>query len=313
MTNLKDMLAVKDGALERKHLIGTVTFFTVPDRAVSVSKVRRLWQAEGLNLSLIPEDRKASHVFQAACRSVETRRTNGNGNGDAEVKVDEVLDDLGECVYQITRLLRDKDNRVIDFPPSMRVVFNKDTKAIKFEGLEAKHYDALKHLRAQIEDHFEKNSNKLPGQKIRNAIRDTLKGLHAETMRKSGGVYFVPIAGASTLESIGRVLEKLYNGDASLALIPMANSEGARELVREHHNAEVIEECESMIAELAALNKRDRNVRPDKMANLIQQRRALSQHRKVYVEILESDATELREKEKVLDAQLEKLMERAMA
>lgn len=319
MTELNELLAVEKGSLKREHLLGTATWSTVPDRGVSESKFRRLMAAEGLDTSMVPKTRQPTHAFQLACRSVEQRRPNGSDK-DTEVKVDEVTDNPVECVYQITRLMRDRDHRVIDFPPSMRVVFTKGDGKITFEPLDPAHYDALKHLNNAIIAHYEENSNKLPGQQVRNVVRTYLKQLGATSMRKltsgrggGGSIYFVPIDGVDTLESLSRVLDHLYAGDAALDMLPIASSKGTRQMVEKYHTLGVSQEADEMLAEVTNLLKRQRNVRQDKMANIVQKRREMASHRAKYVDLLGQATAEVESKLELLDEQLEKLMERAYA
>lgn len=307
---LDKLLAVPGGALSKAQLLGTITWFTVPDLAVSAAKLKRLWQSEGLDGAFLPEQRKANHVFQLACRSVETRR--GGGKDSAEIKVDEVTDNPTETVYQVTRLLRDREQRVIEFPPSMRVVFTKATEKITFDPLDPAHYDALKHLTRAIEEHYEKNVNKVPGQQIRHSIRDYFKVLGATTMRRSGGVYFLPIEAADTLDSMERIIGALYGDASQFVMVPLANSEGAREIVEREHTLDVSGQADEMIADLTNILKRG-TVRKDKMANVVQQRKELSTLKAKYEDILGGISQEIESKLGLLDEQLEKVMEVAYA
>jgi hypothetical protein len=85
--------------------LGKIAMFTLPDEPKSGTDLVRAWGGHGLPMDFLPDKREAVHVFQSACRSVETRRANGSAKR-VEVKVDEVLHNAKECVYQITRLVR---------------------------------------------------------------------------------------------------------------------------------------------------------------------------------------------------------------
>lgn len=308
---LQKMLAVEGGALKKDMLAGTITFSTVPDRPVSATKLLRLAQSEGLDTNRIPREQSTTHAFQRAVRSVETRRRNG-ANTDAEVKVDEVADNPTECVYQVTRLLRDREDRVIEFPPGMRVVFAKDTETISFDPFRAEHYDAVKHLTNDIQHAYDEGANKVTGYKVRELLRGFMQDFHATPLRRTGSVYFVPIEAADTLEALARVLDKLYGPDAELVMIPVADSKGTRELVEKHHVFHVNALADEMVAEVTNYIKKGR-IRPDKMGNIVAQRKQMGAYRASYEDIIGNQQREVTEKLSILDEQLEKLMEVAYA
>lgn len=308
---LQNMLAVSGGKLSKDMLAGTITFSTVPDRPVSATKLLRLAQSEGLDTTRIPREQGARHAFQRAVRSVETRRRNGS-NIDAEIKVDEVAENPTECVYQVTRLLRDREDRVIDFPPGMRVVFHKDTESITFDPFKPEHYDAVKHLTNDIERAYDNGANKVTGYKVRELLRAYMADFHATPLRRTGSIYFVPIEAADTMEALARVLDKLYGGDAELVMIPVADSKGTRELVEKHHVFHVNALADEMLAEVTNYIKKGR-IRPDKMANIVSQRKQMGAYRASYEDIIGNQQAEVNSKLTTLDDGLEKLMEVAYA
>src|SRR5688572_33248846 len=106
----KGVIAVgSDGA----HVMGYYAMSTVPDRFVPTSKLARAWASNALPMELVPQDRKAVDTFKNACRSVEDRRGGAAPNRVTEVKVDQVEETYSECVYQITRMVRDRNQREI--------------------------------------------------------------------------------------------------------------------------------------------------------------------------------------------------------
>jgi hypothetical protein len=111
-----------------EHILGFYALFTVPDQPVSASKLARLWAAEGLPAGVVPNERKAVHAFQYACRSIESRRTIGVEQSEEQISVDEIYTNPEKSEYQVTRVVRDRANRVIDHPKTMRITFDQDTR-----------------------------------------------------------------------------------------------------------------------------------------------------------------------------------------
>lgn len=323
--NLKDLVAVPHGTIDQRDLLGTITIFTVPDKPVKGSKLTRLWASEGLDPALIPESRQPVHVFQGACREVATKRGGAVGsNGHrTEVKVDEVYENGDECVYQITRLVRDAANQVIDHPKAMTLVFDKALAQAEIDGGKAdpitctprdpESYGQLKGLEDRVRQDYHRNLSNVPGQKVRNATRDYMTLLGATPMRKSGGVYFVPIAGYQTLQSIERVLDKLYGDDARFDTYPMMSTSSARDKLRDHHAVHVVEDAEALMARIVNRLKDGGTIRKDFSTNILQARRELGARRKQYVELLGTETEKVNDHLEILDEQVEKLMAASVA
>ncbi len=271
-------------------LLGNLAMFTLPDEPQSGTKLVRAWSANGLPIDFLPDKREGVHVFQSACRSVETRRHTGNTKR-VEVKVDEVHHNAKECIYQITRLVRDEKNAVIEHPKAMTLAFEKAHE--KFIVRELEDYESLKGLEDSIRSHYKANSKTIPPKAIRTAVRELLLSLGAQNLRrKSGGVYFVPIEympsgqGNSrkraktepVLDGLTKALAELYGDRADFYTIPLVADEGAREMVRKHFTINVTEQSQELLEKI--LNRvragKGRTVRADLVANLWNDRRKIA-------------------------------------
>lgn len=313
----RNVIAVTPGGdLTLDHILGWYVVSSIPDAGVSEAKVRRAWIKIGVDANLIPKNRKAVHTFQLACRSVETRRSDtGATNGalkQVEVRVDEVLENQAECVYQVTHLIRDKDNKVIEHPKAMRVIFDKDKQEIRWEPLDELVMDN-EHLTAlgqSIVDNYEANSNKVPGSKVREAIRRTLESLHGTTIAK-GKLWFVPKAGRNTLEELEETLQDLYaNQQYEFHTIPVASDKGQKALIEKHLTANVREECNRLLVDITTRLKEDKGMRSDKMANLVNRRREISKLIEKYRNVLDTSLAEVDEQVLLLNEGIDKLIER---
>lgn len=315
-----DMLTLMDGSkLPRDQVLGVITISTVPDEFVSGAKLSKLWAAEGLDPKLIPKTRKPVDTFSQACRKVETRRGTANGR-QVEVKVDEVEKEGPSCIYQITRMERDKTNHVIVHTNAMTLVLDKvkaeagDPDPIDVIPQDKTTFGELKGLADNIIAWYKKNLAMVPGQKIRNALRDYMEILGAENLRrKSGGVYFVPTSGVDTLESLQRVLEALYGGNADLDIFAQPKTKFVAKMLEKHHALNVKGECDDLIARISTRLKASSNkVRKDLLTNIMQERRELGARRKQMAEILGHEIKELNGHFEVLDEQIENLMGAAL-
>jgi hypothetical protein len=323
----KNAVAVSEGALDPDQFLGRLTLYTLPDQEVRGSKLLRSWAKHGLDVDALPEARQPVHIFQTACSSVKRRRAT-NGTGDRmQITADEVADN-GTCDYQIGVKVWDVANKVIEYKRDMLVTFDKQTAQITtdHDGSDPR----LSAVEQAIRDHFDANEKTVPGQKVRNAVRATLLRLGAQNVRrKAGGVYFVPATYMSTrngraealatkpvLDGLKGVLEDLYGGDADFHIIPLANADGEREMVRRHFVINANERAEAL--SLRAINRLregsgKRAVRSDLMANLWNERRELLLAVDQFHDLVSIEEKDLKANLDELDKSMQKLQEFADA
>lgn len=308
----RNVIAVTPGGdLTMDHIMGWYAVSSIPDAGVSSTKLRREWIANGLNPDLIPKNRKAVHAFQVACRSVETRRRttseNGNGTRSTEIKVDEVLENQDECIYQVTRMVRDKENKDIEFTKTIQVIFTKATEEITDRALDKGEYEALKHLTEAIRDHFDSNAKKVPGAKVRAAIRDEMQDVRATTIAKK--MYFIPKGpGREVVESLTTVIEMMYGDEGEFHAIPVASDEGQKAIVAKHFGINVRERAQHLLAEVAERVRAESGVRSDRLKNMLNDRKQIIAEVEKYKDLLDMSLTEVDEQVDMLNEGLEELI-----
>lgn len=307
-------------AQKGQQLLGWLTTFSHPDDFVNGPKAVRSWASNGLDVNDLPQQRHGFHIFQSACRSVESRRRNGQ---EVEVHVDEVLHDDRECVYQVTRMVRDKANRLIEHPKAMTLAYEKATETITVKELAD--FDALRGIEEQIREDYKRNAKKIPGQKLRDCVRGQLLKMGAQNLRrKAGGLYFVPetysltVNGRSKraetkplLDGLAAVLDDLYGERGDFYAIPLISEESAQDMVRKHFTINVNERAREAMerAVQRARAGKGRGVRPDFLANLWNERRQIAASIKEFDGLVALERTDIDQNLRDLDEALNKLQE----
>lgn len=311
MTQRRNVVATTpSGNITTEMILGYIALVSIPNTPISGTKLRRLWSAEGLDEDLVPKTRRPADVFMAACRSVESRRTEEDRTH--EIKVDRVLESSEECVYQVTQLVRDKDQRLIEHPKAMRIVFTAKDGTIKHEALDDKKlYKELRRLGDVIRAEFDANGTKVPGNNVRKAIRETLLAEHA-TRIQNKGVFFVPKVSRNTLDSIQNVLHGLYreggSGGAEMAVIPLASDQNEKGMVKRHFEGGVTDEIDALLAECSQRLKSDTPPRGDRQKSLVAERLKIGEGIERYEDMLDEKLEFLRTKARLLDDALEELL-----
>jgi hypothetical protein len=190
--SMKGMVAVSK---DSKGVLGYLTWFSVPDESVGLRRLKGMLATHGLPLSLAPKDTKAIHTFKRAMREQEGRhRTNGHYT---ETEVRQVVETADDCVYQISQVKRDLDDRTIDYPKAMRVIFNKQQEKISYNPLGGASRSEIMGMMESIDAFYEKNSTKVTGARVRTVVRGYLRnepdeqrnveGLSGENLRGRAG------------------------------------------------------------------------------------------------------------------------------
>lgn len=302
------------GSTEGLPILGNLVTYTLKDEAIPGTRLVRVAGKHGLDVDLLPEKRTGADVFASACRSVESRRRNGV---EIEVKVDQVLHNSAEIVYQITRMVRDRQERVIEHPTAMTLAYEKATEDINVVELED--YGELRELEDAIRKHYTANTKNVPSSKVRNFVRDVIRTLGGQNLRrKAGGLYFVPHEfrgheSATTLDGLKGFVEELYGDDGDFYTIPLVGDEGAREMVRKHFVINIREEARATMERAVQRVRagKGRGVRADFVANLWNERRRLAGALDEFDELVNVERSSVDEDLRDLDNALQELQDLA--
>lgn len=317
-TALTDMVAVSADSDVKP--LGYITWFSVPDRAVPMKKLRTQWLMAGLDPKCLPPDPRSLYIFKCAMREQDGRERLPDGSV-VETDVRVVDDNSTTCIYQISRVVKDRENEVVDYPKAMRVTYKKMDSDIVFKALgDVKQSDLLPMMEA-ITDYVEQNAKMIGGGKIRTLVRQFLRadadeeggvaGLSGENLRgKGGGVYFVDARFKAELDGVAEALEGMFEDNAAyLYTVPLADGASERELIRRHHVANTKKEIMEEMADVAALLRDDRKfaIRSDVIRFHERKLNALRRRAGLYNALLKEEQEDVSDAAAMLARQLENL------
>jgi hypothetical protein len=315
-----DLIAVSPSSSNGLQLLGHIVFYSIPEEYKTVVQIADAFSRVGLAASFVPPAAKPVHRFQAACRSVEQRRSERR---NCEVKVAQIDETPEYCLYQVHFLVRDRQHRVVEHPKALRVTFTKQSRELDFEylndrsanrGLPHAHsldLPSLAGLEERIRAFYRSTADSVPGAKLRTIVRKLLVSVHAEPMRDSGGVYFVPINGKETLNAVGQAVHLLYPSSAEFATIPLANDAEKRRMIRNRltvNTIPVIDDLLSQVTRELRAAKMNREPVGEHIVNrFFTSRRRVAAVKDEYAQLLNDELGELAVKIEILDQQLETL------
>lgn len=322
-TLANDMIAVSSDTVKKGRVkaLGHICWFTIPDELVSIRKLRKVWQIAGLDPKPLPKDQRAKDTFKRALREQEGRVRNANGT-ITETTVTDVVETGEEVVYQTSRIVRDAEKRVVDYPKAMRVILNKVTHDVNFNVLGGVPRAELLPVMESITAYIEANGKAVTGAQVRTLVRNYIKNDHDETAEqvglsgenlrgKAGGVYFVLARHAEQLDALAECLSELYSDSrAYLYTVPMADGASEREMIRRAHSANTVDDIKQEITEVRELLRADRargvrsNVAQHHWNKLQQLRRRAAQ----YSEVLKEEQEDISTYADMLQKQLKQLV-----
>ena len=338
----RSMVAVsRDSGVEP---LGYIVWFSVPDIDQPLRKVRKLWQINGLDPAPLPKEPSNADAFRRAVRAEEGRITLANGDVIETDVQDIPMQDYyvehvdkkgtksvtreGFIVYQVSRVVKDKDELLVDYPKALRVKFNKNTEEIEYEALGDVQRSVILPMMESIQERFDANAKSITGSKIRSLVRDYIKndsderhklvGLSGENMRgKAGGVYFVLAKYADQVSALADFVSELYphHDSAGVYSVPMADGASEREMIRRQHASNSIAEIEAAIADARRLLReedgdepRDRAIRENVQQHHFDKLDRLRRRAAEYASALEDEQENVTAHLEVLQRQLRKLL-----
>jgi hypothetical protein len=322
-SSLDGMIAVsKDSKVKP---LGYICWFSVPDETVGLRRVKRIWGLSGLPTEVLPKDQRAVNAFKRAVREQERLGTFTEPGSMVRTETDvrDVVETEEDVVYQISRVVRDRNEREVDYPKALRVWFNKQTEDMSFKPLGGVSRADVLPIMESIQALFDANAKSITGAKVRTLVRQYIKddddegtgmvGLSGENLRgKAGGVYFVLAKHAEKLEGIAEFLNELYepHGRAYLYTVPLADSKSEREMIRAAHSANLLAEMESAMSGAAALLRegRDRSIRTNVAQHHWNRLQRFKRRAAEYATALREEQDDVTEHLRLLHKQLDKLV-----
>lgn len=318
------------GDITDDMLAGYYTWFSIPETSISVAKVRKAFKDAGLDAEVLPKARRPEHVAQEAIRKVQ--RVTSNGHRE-EIRVEQVDRNKNYLIYQVTRHVQDKENRVIEHPKALRVIFSFADDTLEFEPLDGAKAEDVQPLIDEISANYDANATKMPGRKLRTHMRHYIEAAGAESMRDSGAIYFLTkrnpirtssklyahhgpsIDGGELLESFDQMLSMVYgrSGGSDFHIVPCVNDEGQRAYLARKFMENIADDLKSFRDECIELVSVERSKRPraDLRDRLIDQRAAIDDRRARFQDLLGTTMSDLDRDMQLADKALTKFITEA--
>lgn len=343
-TATQNLVGVDASIVPVEEWVGSYFWYSIPKDSIALTRARKAFKDAGLDPAMLPTERRGEHVAMDACSSVQGVRSNGHRE---EIHADKVVRDGHFLIYQITRHVWDEQNRLIEHPKALRVLYDFESESLSFEALGGASIDEVAHLRDEIQTYYDKHGSRLSGHNFRTILRHYVEAAGAENMRgQSGGIYFLPqtnrlsdmqdpksgeyyhklrgfhgpvIKGDEFIAQVKAALTAIYGRAPEWHRIPCINDEEQREFLKRKFLENCAEDLKTYRDECLELVKskkegqRIRGFRSDKRDGMIRRRVEMDERRKKFAEILGETLEELDRDMSLADKALAKFISEADA
>lgn len=315
-----DVIAVTDDSIEQ--VLGHLVFYGLPDARINHAELVRVWATHpALDPGLVPREPTPAVVFTAACRSLETKR--GGTSGRVEIKVDEALRTPDEVVMQVTFLVRDKGSRLVEHPKAVRFTLNRHLATIRAERLGGTHLGLTntggepvalpdpQELIDRVRSYYSAHNETVGSDVFRAMLRHQVRLASGESVRESGGVYFIPRRHRPVLDALAFVVDDLTDGRGEFHRIPLADDTEQRAMVRRHFVANCVSELDRQIGQITQVLRARTDgaqVQDKTVATLVRDANRLRAVQCEYADLLHDELAELDTRSQLLSGQLRSLM-----
>jgi hypothetical protein len=326
-----NLVAVTPGGdITADMLAGYYLLYSIGEGGVPIAKTRKAFKDHGLDVSRLPEARRPEHVAMAAVKSVE--RVHQNGHREV-IRTEQVGRSEAFVIFQVTRHVFDLENRVIEHPKALRVLFSMEDLTLTFEPLEGADMIDVQAIAKEIQDYYDSHGTQIPGRGLRRIIQHYVEAAGGEFIRDGG--YFLPrvtrltqnsklrdhhgeeIDAASFIANLQSALREIYERESEMHSIPCVNDDGQRAFLKRKFIENCSEDLKAYRDRCVELvngkDERKKAFRTDVRTGLIARRKDLNARRQQFAEILGETLEELDRDMSLADAALMKFIEEADA
>jgi hypothetical protein len=235
--------------------LGTLVWFTISESAVDEPRLRAAFRAAGIDERYIPPLAHPKDAMRRAVKAAEVAREPLGRNRYLNVLVRQVAQGPDSLLYHLVEEEVDAAGRRLSYRQVARVALLGD--AVTSEPIDRPSPVAAAALE-RISPSYYHHLRHYDGNALRRAINRVLDDCHPVAVRPSGGVLFVPVQYAGTVEALRRLVTDLaaygtVDGHRSvLRAVPVVDAAEQRDMVNQSLEEQVAADTKALLEELDA-------------------------------------------------------------
>ena len=313
---------------DRYPLLGYLVYWSMVDVRITPEDLHQLFSSCGVDEKYFPPKIREPDAFRRATSAVsELSKGKPHTLEDGTtltLLVREVRSDASEIIMRLIGEVRDSANKKLGYHEFADVTFSFQARDI---SIDQRTYtpgskqvsDIVVEACLQVQNRYADFLKHYTGKHIREMTRKAIQTTSPVNMRSNsgaGGLWFVPIDSQEIVLSFERLIKQLSSyraasGEAIFDSIPLLDIEKQRALIFSKYESQVEEKVDSTMTEIKCLLDANKSVRPGVAKKYLGQIKELKLGIGKYEGLLERNMEISREKTRILEEQVQALLERA--
>lgn len=317
MVQVENLEAVQGGQSEEIEYLGHLLWMSISNGVkIEIEDLKRELTELGLE-QFMPKKINIRDAFRRATRDVEIKREAYGQGTYVNLLVRPVKTDGNEMVRQLVREVVDGENVRLAYEPVVQFEIKKDGSysiiplVSELSTREREAMDGVGPL-------YEEATRTYEGDHIRRLIERILGACSPVSVRPAGGIYFVPERYRDTLTSLKGLVKKLTlydkgSGNTRAWSIPVIDAQEHREMVEESLEAQVMSGSLKMIDDMKKTLELEsgQGIQLSTVKQYAYQLKKMRELVEEYEDVMEYQATKVRENLEIAQKLAAKLMEKS--
>lgn len=246
--------------------LGRLCWYNVTEQSyVDHAEFCKALVSHGLD-TILPPAPRPSDVFKRACTASQRKKVPTAEPGVfCNYNIIEVGKDVDNIWRHIVREKVDTEGHMLSYEDVYELHFYRPTITVKCKPMGNGNDAIADDVADAVRNTFKHLDNLLTPMAVRMFLRKTLQGLHATTVRPSGGVYFIREDHAQRIAALEDAIGNLPGG-SSFHSLPLIDDTKQRVMLKRAFEDESIGEVDSLLGEIAKIIKEKKQITSDRFA-----------------------------------------------
>lgn len=286
--------------------LGSLCWYTIRDQEITRDDITKKLTAARLDAAFTPRRTAPSDAFRRAVRDAEVKKVARFDGTFANFLLRYVTSSKDELACHIVREVVDANNRRLSYEQTAEVGLDRIGNTIYRKNLAGFRADEPD-IATDVAQRFARCLDHYNGGHLRIIVHDVLRTLSPIAVRPSGGVYFVPQEGETTLRKLQAFVKSL-GGESDMWLMPVLDNNDSRAVVRSTLDAEVASTSAQVIEDLRRMLARKGEISEGDQRRALMELHRLQDLTARYKSILEDSLLDAQSRLEVAIAQVTSLL-----
>ena len=297
MNNWRVVVKARKG----QKLLGHLLWYTIGELLLDRDQLEEAFVRSGVDLSRIPTI-QPNHAFQRATANCERLRLPNDDGTFTNLLVRSIRDNHQEVIRMLVEEQVDAANQRLGYQPVARMMWSEDDLDLATIQPEpgALLSDRSLEVLDGLQSAFDDAKRQYTGRAIRAMVTDLLANGQPVSVRRAGGVYFVPFAHNTVTRQVKELVEALRetakNDGTAAYMVAVANQPDQKVMVRREASHDIGREVAAVTEKIMTWLGENKRVSAPMAKNAMTEVMRLQERVSEYEQLLEDNLGDLKER-----------------